>query len=134
MHGASLFFGPAGAGGCGGGFGPVLSLRRQDVHGQRRQRAVGSPAALKMGGRRHYLVARERDWVLARIAENRILTLRALLRELADRGLVVSYYALSHFLQHEGVTFKKPSRLRTGVRSDDIVSVFYGAIRRKTAF
>jgi transposase len=43
------------------------------------------------------------------------LTLRALLKELADRGLVVSYYALWHFLQHEGVTFKKkPSRLRTG--------------------
>ena len=80
-----------------------------------RRRAVGSPAALKMGGRRPYLVARERDWVLSRIAEKPDLTLRALLRELADRGLVVSYYALWHFLQHEGVMFKKkPSRLRTG--------------------
>ena len=56
-----------------------------------------------MGGHRPYLVARERDWVLARIAEKPDLTLRALLRELADRGLVVSYYALWHFLQHEGV-------------------------------
>jgi transposase len=80
-----------------------------------RQRAVGSPAALRMGGRRPYLVARERDWVLSRIADKPDLTLRALLRELADRGLVISYYALWHFLQHEGVTFKKkPSRLRTG--------------------
>ena len=35
-------------------------------------------------------MARERDWVLARIAEKPDLTLRALLRELADRGLVVS--------------------------------------------
>jgi transposase len=52
---------------------------------------------------------------LARIAEKPDLTLRALLNELADRGLVVSYYALWHFLHHEGVTFKKkPSRLRTG--------------------
>jgi transposase len=85
------------------------------VKWSQRQRAVGSPAALRMGGRRPYLVARERDWVLARIAEKPDLTLRALLRELADRGLVVSYYALWHFLQHEGVTFKKkPSRLRTG--------------------
>ena len=85
------------------------------VKWSQRQRAVGSPAALKMGGRRPYLVARERDWVLSRIAEKPDLTLRALLRELADRGLVVSYYALWHFLQHEGVTFKKkPSRLRTG--------------------
>src|ERR1700727_2957399 len=85
------------------------------VKWSQRQRAVGSPAALKMGGRRPYLVARERDWVLARIAEKPDLTLRALLKELADRGLVVSYYALWHFLHHEGVTFKKkPSRLRTG--------------------
>jgi transposase len=62
-------------------------------------------------------VARERDWVLARIAEKPDLTLRALLRELADRGLVVSYYALWHFLQHEAVTFKKkPSRLRLSGR------------------
>ena len=85
------------------------------VKWSQRQRAVGSPAALKMGGHRPYLVARERDWVLARIAEKPDLTLRALLKELADRGLVVSYYALWHFLHHEGVTFKKkPSRLRTG--------------------
>ena len=56
-----------------------------------------------------------KDWVLARIAEKPDITLRALLKELADRGLVVSYYALWHFLHHEGVTFKKkPSRLRTG--------------------
>ena len=48
-----------------------------------------------------------RIWLIARIAEKPDLTLRALLAELADRGLVVSYYALWHFLQHEGVTFKK---------------------------
>jgi transposase len=77
------------------------------VKWSQRQRAVGSPAALKMGGHRPYLVARERDWVLARIAEKPDLTLRALLKELADRGLAVSYFALWNFLQHEGVTFKK---------------------------
>src|ERR1700722_1925205 len=60
------------------------------VKWSQRQRVVGSPAALKMGGHRPYLVARERDWVLARIAEKPDLTLRALLRELADRGLVAS--------------------------------------------
>ena len=59
------------------------------VKWSQRQRAIGSPAALKMGGRRPYLVARERDWVLSRIAEKPDLTLRALLKELADRGLVV---------------------------------------------
>jgi transposase len=50
------------------------------VKWSQRHSAVGSPAALKMGGRRPYLVARERDWVLARIAEKPDLTLRALLR------------------------------------------------------
>ena len=62
------------------------------VKWSQRQRAVGSPAAPKMGGRRPYLVARERDWVLSRIAEKPDLTLRALLKELADRGLVVSIF------------------------------------------
>ena len=51
------------------------------VKWSQRQRVVGSPAALKMGGRRPYLVARERDWVLTRIAEKPDLTLRALLKE-----------------------------------------------------
>jgi len=77
------------------------------VKWSQRQRAIGSPAALKMGGHRPYLVARERDWVLSRLVEKPDLTLRALLKELANRGLVVSYYALWHFLHHEGV--KRPS-------------------------
>ena len=85
------------------------------VKWSQRHRATGSPAALKMGGRRPYRVAGERDWLLARIAEKPGLTLRALLTELAERGLLVSYHALWHFLRHEGVTFKKkPSRLGTG--------------------
>jgi transposase len=44
---------------------------------------------------------------LGSIAGKPDLTLRALLKELAERGLVVSYYALWHFLQHAGVTLKK---------------------------
>ena len=85
------------------------------VKWSQRRRAVGSPARSEMGGHRPYVVAREKDWLLARIAEKPDLTLRALLAELAERGLVVSYYVLWHFLQHEGVTFKKePSRIRTG--------------------
>jgi transposase len=79
---------------------------------------MGSTAALRMGGRRRYVVARERDWLLARIAEKPELTLRALLKELADRGLVVSYYALWHFLRDEGVTFKKKLRASERDRPD----------------
>ena len=46
------------------------------VKWSQRQRAVGSPAALKMGGRRPYLVARERDWVPSRIDQKPDFTLR----------------------------------------------------------
>lgn len=85
------------------------------VKWSQRQRSIGSPAPRPVGGRRPYAVARERDWLLARIAEKPDLTLRALLYELKDRGMVVSYYALWHFLQHEGITFKKkPARGRAG--------------------
>jgi transposase len=85
------------------------------VKWSQRQRACGSPAAGRVGGRRPYSVAREKEWLLGRIAEKPDLTLRALLGELKQRGMVVSYYALWHFLQHEGITFKKkPARIRTG--------------------
>jgi hypothetical protein len=50
--GASLFFGPAGAGGCGGGGGSVLPFGGQDVHGQRRQRCevVAAPPRRRQSG------------------------------------------------------------------------------------
>jgi transposase len=48
----------------------------------------------------------------------RSLTLRALLRELADRGLVVSDSCALAFLQHEGVTFKKSLRASEQDRPD----------------
>ena len=63
-------------------------------------------------------MARERDWVLSRIAEKPDLSCALCLRSCADRGLVVSYYALWHFLQHEGVTFKKSLRASEQDRPD----------------
>jgi transposase len=72
-----------------------------------RLRATGSAAAKPMGGRRPYALEGERDWVLARVAEVPDLTLRALAAELAARGIVVSHYAVWHFLAREGITFKK---------------------------
>jgi transposase len=68
-----------------------------------------------MGGRRPYVLAGERGWLLARLAEKPDVTLRGLAAELAERGVVVSYYAVWHFFEHEGISFKKkPSRKRTG--------------------
>ena len=85
------------------------------VKWSQRHRTNGSPAPQPVGGRKPYAVAREREWLLARLAEKPDLTLRALLLELRERGMVVSYYALWHFLQYEGITFKKkPARQRTG--------------------
>ena len=108
--------------GGGGGFGAVLPLGGQDVHGQRRERCevVAAPTRRRQSGgaedgRPQALPCGAREG-LGSFADCREAgSHAALLKELADCGLVVSYYALWHFLQHEGVTFrKKPSRLRTG--------------------
>jgi transposase len=81
----------------------------------RRQRVTGSAAAAPMGGRRPFALARERDWVLQRLTEAPDITLRALAAELAERGVVVSYFAVWHFCAREGFSFKKnPARGRAG--------------------
>jgi transposase len=66
-------------------------------------RATGSAAARPMGGNRPVLCS-ERDWLLKRLAEQPDITLRALLAELAERGIKVSYYAVWHFFEHEGIS------------------------------
>ena len=72
-----------------------------------RARAHGSPAAGKMGGHRPYLLVSERIWILERIAAKPDLTVRALLVELADRGVRVARDTLWRFLTREGLSFKK---------------------------
>jgi transposase len=85
------------------------------VKWSQRFRATGSAAARRMGGNRPYVLAGERDWLLARLSETPDVTLRALLAELAERGVSVSYYAVWHFFEHEGISFKKkPARERAG--------------------
>ena len=85
------------------------------VKWSQRFRATGAPRRKPMGGQRPYALAGERDWLLARIAEQPDVTLRALVAELAERGIEVSYYAVWHFFEHEGISFKKkPARQRAG--------------------
>ena len=85
------------------------------VKWSQRFRAVGSPAARPMGGHRPYALAGERNWLFRRLAEKPDITLRALVGELADRGIAVSYYAVWHLFEHEGISFKKkPARRRAG--------------------
>jgi transposase len=84
------------------------------VKWSQRFRATGSAAARPMGGNRPYALRGERDWLLGRLAEKPDLTLRALVAELAERGVKVSYYAVWHLFEHEGISFKKkPARQRT---------------------
>jgi transposase len=87
------------------------------VKWSQRFRATGSAAAYKMGGWRQLLLKREREWLLARIAEKPDLTLRAVVAELAERGTPASYGAVWRFFAREGITFKKkPARQRAGPR------------------
>ena len=67
------------------------------VKWSQRWRASGSAAAKQMGGWRQLRLQREREWLLARIAEKPDLTLRAVVAELAERGTPASYGAVWRF-------------------------------------
>jgi len=85
------------------------------VKWSQRYRATGSAAAYKVGGRRPFALAGEREWLLARLAEKPDITLRALTAELAARGIKVSHFAVWHFFEHQGISFKKKlARQRAG--------------------
>jgi transposase len=61
------------------------------------------------------VLAGERVWLLARLAEKPDLTLRALVAELVERGIPASYGAVWRLLKAEGITVKKkPVRRRAG--------------------
>ena len=77
------------------------------VKWSQRFRTTGSAAARPVGGRRPYVLAAHREWLSARLAEKPDMTLRALVGELAERGITVSYYAVWNFFEHEGISFKK---------------------------
>ena len=85
------------------------------VRWSHRYRTTGDASARPMGGSRRAVLAGERDWLLARIAEKPDLTLRAIVAELAARDVRVSYDAVWRFYRQAGLTFKKkPVRSRTG--------------------
>ncbi|HXJ50466.1 MAG TPA: IS630 family transposase [Burkholderiales bacterium] len=77
------------------------------VKWSQRFRRTGSAAAYWMGGHRRRVLAGERDWLLARLAEKPDLTLRALVAELVERGVPASYGAVWRLLKAEGITVKK---------------------------
>lgn len=81
----------------------------------RRFRATGSVAPGQMGGHKPILLEAHRDFVHGRFAEQPELTLRGLQRDLAERGVMVSYGAVWAFVHAEGLSFKK-NRLRQRTR------------------
>ena len=90
-----------------------------------RHRATGSAAAKPMGGSRRRVLAGERDWLLDRIATKPDLTLRALVVDLAERGVKASYGAVWAFFAAEGISFKKRActpQSRTGRTSPAVGS------------
>ena len=68
-----------------------------------------------MGGYKPVMLAAHRDFVHACFAEVPELTLRGLKKDLAGRGVEVSYGAVWKFVHAEGLSFKKNrSRQRAG--------------------
>jgi transposase len=85
------------------------------VKWSQRFRVTGSAAAKRMGGTLPRSLACERDWLLARLAAVPDLTLRALVVELGDRGVVTSYGSVWRIVHDAGISFKKnPVRHRAG--------------------
>ena len=72
-----------------------------------RYRATGSLKPGQMGGHRPRILDSEREWVLARIAEQIDITTRVLADELAERGIVVSRVSVWNLLRREKQSHKK---------------------------
>ena len=85
------------------------------VKWSQRFRRTGSAAAKCMGGNRPPSLAEEREWLLGRLGEKPDLTLRALVTELGERGVVTSYGSVWRTVHGAGISFKKNAgRQRTG--------------------
>ena len=70
-------------------------------------RATGSVSPKPMGVSHGSALDPHRDWLLARIAEEPSITLEALRRELAARGVRVGYGTVWRFVDREKLSFKK---------------------------
>ena len=73
----------------------------------RQLRLGGSTASKPMGGVRRAVLLEHRAWLLARLAAEPDVTLRGLQAELAERGVVVSHWAIWKLFTDAGISFKK---------------------------
>ena len=83
------------------------------VKWSQRLRATGSAAAKPMGHKPGRALVAEKDFIVERLKAD--VTLRGLVRELAERGVATSYIWLWGVVHDEGLSFKKkPVRIRAG--------------------
>ena len=72
-----------------------------------RFRTTGSAAPAQFGGYKRVILEAHRAYVHTRFAEDPELTLRGLQKDLASRGIKVSYGAIWSFVHSQGLSFKK---------------------------
>jgi transposase len=85
------------------------------VRWSQRLRTTGSAAVKPIGRRRPRTLAAHRDWLLGRLAAKADVTLRGLVAELGELGVVTSYGSVWRIVHDAGLSFKKkPVRHRTG--------------------
>lgn len=90
------------------------------VKWSQRLRETGTAASRPRGGRRPRILAGEQAWILARMAEQPDLTMRALALELRERGfLTVSHNTVWKQLRAAGFSFKKNAVRRRAAAAQD---------------
>ena len=83
------------------------------VKWSQRKRQTGSAEAKPMGSRQARSLAKQRDWLLSRIAEKPDVTLRELVAELNTQAITTSYGSVWRILRDENISLKKkPARQR----------------------
>jgi transposase len=86
------------------------------VKWSQRRRQSGSAAAKPLGRQQPRSLAPHQDWLLARIAAEKDLTLRALVAELGERGVVTTQCSVWRLLRDAKLSFKK-NAIRRRARS-----------------
>jgi len=90
------------------------------VKWSQRLRGTGSAASRRVGGRRPRILAGEQEWLLARMAEQPDLTMRALAHELKASGYrMVSHNTVGKQLRLTGFSFKKNAVRRRAAAAGD---------------
>ena len=104
---------------CGGSCREVAALfsvsPASAVKWSQRLRETGSAAAKRQGRRQPRRLAPHLAWILARLAEEPDLTMRALALELGERGIATSEVSVWRLVREARLSFKKnAARRRAG--------------------